>query len=100
MSPPLGQSIPFCMVFQNVGQYGTLALTQTELVSGDLRVDHFEVEIKSIGYNAKVTPRCTMLMYRTQDIKIIQELAIFNRAQSQRSRTPRHHKDVRARLRW
>ena len=100
MSPPLGQSIPSCLVFQNVGQYGTLALTQIALVSGDLRVDYLEVEIKSIGLNAKVTPRCTMLMYRTQDIKIIQELALFNRAHSRRPRTPRHHKDVRARLLW
>ena len=43
MSHPLGQSIPLCLVNQSVGRYETLALTQTAIVSGDLRAGRNQV---------------------------------------------------------
>lgn len=55
ISQPLGQSKPSCLTIQSVGQFDTLAFTKTVAVSGDLKADHVEVEIKSIGLNAKVS---------------------------------------------
>lgn len=57
ISQPLGQSQPSCLTIQSVGQFDTLAFTETMAVSGCLKADHVEVEIKSIGLNARVSPR-------------------------------------------
>ena len=56
ITKPLGQSKPSCLTIQSVGQYDTLAFTKTTAVSGDLKADHVEVEIRSIGLDAKVSP--------------------------------------------
>ena len=67
ISQPLGQSKPSRLMIQSVGQYDTLAFTQTVAVSGDLKPDHVEVEIKSIGLNAKVSRACAMSMCKPRD---------------------------------
>ena len=58
VSQPLGQSKPSRLTIQSVGQFNTLAFTETVATSGDLKADHVEVEIKSVGLNAKVSPGC------------------------------------------
>lgn len=55
ISQPLGQSKPSCLTIQSIGQFDTLAFTKTVAVSGELKADHVEVEIKSVGLNAKVS---------------------------------------------
>ena len=57
ISQPLGHSKPSCLKIQSVSQFDTLAFTETVAVSGGLKADHVEVEIKSIGLNAKVSTR-------------------------------------------
>lgn len=52
----LGDSKPSRLTIQSVGQFDTLRFEGTAAVSGDLKADHVEVEIKSIGLNAKVSP--------------------------------------------
>ena len=56
VSQPLGQSKPSSLTIQSVGQFDTLAFTETTAVSGDLKADHVEVQIKSISLNVKVSP--------------------------------------------
>ena len=55
-SQRLGGSKPSRLTIQSVGQFDTLRFSGTAAVSGDLEVDHIEVEIKSIALNAKVSP--------------------------------------------
>ncbi len=59
ISQPLSQSKPSRLTIQSIGQFDSLAFTETVAVSGDLKADHVEVEVKSIGLNAKVSPGCT-----------------------------------------
>lgn len=60
ISRPLGQCKPSCLTIQRIGQFDTLAFTETVAVSGEMNADHVEVEIKSIGLTAKVNSGSAM----------------------------------------
>ena len=52
---PLGQTKPSRLTIKSLGQFDTLAFKQDPPSSTELKVDFVEVDVKSIGLNAKVS---------------------------------------------
>ena len=50
---PLGQTKPARLTIKSLGQFDTLAFKQDALGSSELRSDFVEVDVKSVGLNAK-----------------------------------------------
>lgn len=58
MLKPLGQTGPLRLTIEKLGQFDTLAFKEDIPSSDELQVDFVEVEVKTVGLNARVSQYC------------------------------------------
>lgn len=57
LQKPLSQTGPLRLTIEKLGQFDTLAFKEDEPSSDELQADSVEVDVKSVGLNAKVNPK-------------------------------------------
>ena len=57
LQQPLSQTGPLRLTIEKLGQFDTLAFKEDEPSSDELQADSVEVDVKSVGLNAKVNPK-------------------------------------------